>query len=118
MVKKLTNVISLTGNGLRDWLIQRVTSVVMAVYILFLLGFFLTHSSLQFSDWQALFALSAMKIFSVVFLLSLIWHAWIGIWTVITDYIKPFGLRLFVHVVVVLALFIYLIWGIHIFWSV
>jgi len=118
MVKQLTNVTSLTRNGLRDWLIQRVTSVVAAVYILFLFGFFISHSSLHFYDWQELFASHPIKIFSVLFLLSVIWHAWIGIWTVITDYVKPFVVRLLVQVSVILALFIYLIWGIKILWSV
>lgn len=118
MVKKLTNVTSLTGNGLRDWLIQRVTSVVMTIYILFLFGFFLTHPALQFFNWQELFVAPAMKIFSVLFLLSLVWHAWVGIWTVITDYIKPFPIRFVVQILVILALFTYLIWGIQILWSV
>lgn len=118
MVKKLTNIMSLTGNGLSDWLIQRVTSVVMAVYILFLFGFFLTHPSLQFFNWQALFASPVMKVFSVLFLLSMVWHAWVGIWTVITDYLKPFSIRFVVQIFVILALFTYLIWGVQILWSV
>lgn len=118
MVKKLTNVTSLTGNGLRDWLVQRVTSVVMAVYIFFLIGYFLAHPALQFFSWQDLFAAPAMKIFSVLFLLSVVWHAWVGIWTVITDYIKPFALHLIVQIAVILALITYLIWGIQILWSV
>lgn len=115
---KLTNVTSLTGNGLRDWLIQRVTSIVMAVYIIFLLGFLIANHNLQFFAWQALFTNSIFRIFSVLFLLSLMWHAWIGLWTITTDYLKPLCVRLPVQIIIILALFIYVIWGIAILWSI
>jgi len=115
---KLTNVTSLTGNGLRDWLIQRVTSIVMVVYIIFLLGFLIANPGLQFFTWQALFKSSAFRIFSVLFLLSLMWHAWIGMWTITTDYLKPLCIRLPVQIIIILALMTYVIWGVSILWSI
>lgn len=117
MVKKLTNVTSLTSNGLRDWLIQRVTSLVMLFYIVFLVGFFLAHSSLNYEQWHELFSHRAMRLFSTLFLLSLLMHAWIGMWTIITDYIKPFALRLVVQILIMIGLFLCFIWGLAIFWG-
>src|SRR5947209_2075405 len=111
---KLTNVTSLTGEGLRDWLVQRVTSVIMGIYILFLFGFFLCYPHLDFYTWQSLFASTVMRVFSVLFLISLILHAWVGVWTIFTDYLKWVGLRLLLQVLVIIALFAYLIWGIDI----
>ena len=115
MVRKLTNVTSLTGNGLRDWLVQRVTSLIMLVYIIFILAFFIFHSRVDYVNWQGLFRSTSMRLFSSVFLLSLFWHVWVGMWTIITDYIKPFSLRLMLQIVIIIALLLYFIWGLAIF---
>ncbi len=117
MVDKLTSITSLTQNGVRDWLVQRVTSVILAVYLIFLMGFLVCHPNIQFFAWQGLFQNTAFRIFSILFLLSLLWHAWIGMWTIVTDYIKPAGVRLTVILLIIIALFAYVIWGIDIMWS-
>mgnify|MGYP006376202401 FL=1 len=117
MVKKLTNVTSLSGNGMRDWLIQRATSVLMAAYIIFLLVFIMTQRLIDYAIWQGLFAHVAMRLFTSLFLLSLFWHAWIGMWTIITDYIKSAGLRLILQLFIIMALLLYFIWGLAIFWG-
>lgn len=117
MVEKLTNITSLTRNGVRDWLIQRVSSVILAFYVFFLLGYFVFHPQIQFFTWQGLFQDTLFRVFSVLFLVSLIWHAWIGMWTIVTDYIKPAGIRLAVILLIIIALFAYVIWGIDILWS-
>lgn len=117
MVKKLTNVTSLTGNGLRDWLIQRATSLVMLLYIVFLIAFFITHKVVDYAVWHGLFSHLGMRLFSSLFLLSLIWHAWVGMWTIITDYIKPFVLRLVVQLLIIIGLLLCFIWGLAIFWG-
>ena len=70
-VKKLTNVTSLTGNGLRDWLVQRITSLILTAYSLFLLGYIMLHAGLDYTTWQGLFNHMAMRIFTVLTLLSL-----------------------------------------------
>lgn len=113
----LSSVTSLSSNGLRDWLVQRISAVLLAIYSLFILGFVFSHPNLDFDTWHNLFANSWMKIFSVLVLLNLILHAWIGIWIVTTDYLKIFFLRLSVQVLVILALVIYFIWGTAILWG-
>jgi succinate dehydrogenase / fumarate reductase membrane anchor subunit len=118
MVNKLTNVTSLTRNGLRDWLVQRVSAVILAAYTVFLLGFIIFHPGLDFYTWQLLFANNWMRIFSLLALLSLVGHAWVGMWTIVTDYIKQAGLRLVVQVAIILALIVYLFWGIEILWGI
>ncbi|EDP46919.1 succinate dehydrogenase, hydrophobic membrane anchor protein [Rickettsiella grylli] len=118
MVKNLTNVTSLSGNGLRDWLIQRVTSLVLAAYILFLLAYIGYHHPLDFTTWQHLFSHLSMRLFSTLFLFSLFWHAWVGLWTIVTDYIRWASLRLMVQLFIIMTLFLYLIWGLAIFWGV
>ncbi|MDF2867373.1 MAG: sdhD [Gammaproteobacteria bacterium] len=111
------NITSLTRNGLRDWLVQRISAIILAVYTLFILGFIVWHQPLDYSTWHQLFSLNWMRIFSLLALLSLLAHTWIGIWTITTDYLKCACVRLITQVIVMLALFGCLIWGILILWS-
>lgn len=113
----VTNVTSLTGNGLKDWLIQRVTAVYFAVYTLFLLGFLVLHPAVNYEQWHALFANTLVQIATVLALIAFILHAWIGIWTVTTDYMKGTALRLSVQIIVFLGLLSQLIWGLMILWG-
>lgn len=113
----VTNVTSLTGNGLKDWLIQRVTAVFFAAYALFLLGFLCMHPHLAYSEWQALFHMVWFQIASIIALFALVLHAWVGIWTVTTDYIKCTAIRLSVQLLVALFLLGQLIWGLMIVWG-
>ena len=113
----VTNVTSLTRNGLQDWLIQRVSAVFLACYTFFLCGFFLLHPHLTYAAWYDLFHHQSMKIVTIIAMLALFFHAWIGIWTVTTDYIKLTALRLFVQVSVLLLLIAQLIWGVMILWG-
>ena len=109
---------SFSGSGLRDWLLQRYSAFVLAVYTVFLLLFFITHPELEFSTWIALFEQPVMKIATLLALLALLIHAWIGVWTVITDYIHCSYLRLGIYAVVLTSLIASLIWGFFIVWSV
>ncbi len=105
-------------SGLHDWMIQRASAVILAVYSVFLLGFFLTHPDLQFSEWKALFGHLGFRIFSLLALISVCAHAWIGLWTISTDYLKATGIRFVFQAAYVIALFVYLVWGIEILWGV
>lgn len=109
---------SLGRNGLQDWLIQRTTAVILAVYLFFLMGYCFLHPNLNYETWFGLFSSQWMRYFNLLVLLSLISHAWIGIWTVTTDYIKPGSLRFPIQVLMILILFAYLIWGIQILWGI
>ncbi len=108
------NAFSLTGNGLRDWLIQRISAVILAAYFIFLLGFFVLHPDLDYIDWSELFSLISIRFFTLLALIALILHSWVGVWTVATDYIKPTPIRITFHTIVICALFIYLFWGLAI----
>lgn len=113
----VANVTSLTGNGVRDWLIQRLSSIVLAFYSLFLLFYFFCHSPVSYEDWHILFTHMFMKVFSILALFSLVSHAWIGIWTVTTDYLSCVCLRLSVQALFAVSLLGYLVWGFLLFWS-
>jgi len=103
--------------GLRDWLVQRISALVMAIYSVLLAGFLLWQPYVDYDIWTALFSYLAMKSFTLLFLLSLFYHAWIGVRDIVMDYIKPPGIRLTVYVLVILALFMYAIWSVQILWG-
>lgn len=105
----------LTGSGSRDWILQRISAVVLAVYSVVMVGFFL-FNDVNFESWQGFMLSLPMKLFSLVAILSLAFHAWVGMWTVLTDYVKSSGLRLVIQSLVIIAVLVYLFWGVMIFW--
>ncbi len=114
MVSSVTN---LGRSGVYDWLIQRVTAYVLALYTIFLLGFVVTNPGMDYLTWATLFSQTWFRIFSLLALLSIGGHAWVGLWTVTTDYIKATAVRFFVQAACGLAMFVYLVWGIQILWG-
>lgn len=114
----VNNAMSFTGSGLRDWVVQRVTAVILGAYLVFMIGFFAMHPNLQYQDWHSLFASNYMKLGTLFMLGALSLHAWVGVWTILTDYVKPVFLRFFLEIVVILALIAFFVWGIDIIWSI
>lgn len=113
----VTNVTSLTGNGLKDWWIQRATALYFLIYSLFLFIFLLTHCHLNFTEWQDLFDNTVFKVATVIALFSLTLHAWIGIWTVTTDYLKCTVIRFSLQLAIMLFLLAQFIYGLMIVWG-
>lgn len=104
-------------NGLQDWILQRVTAVILATYAILLLTFWFLTPSCDPIPWQILFSLRFMRYFSLLALISVMIHAWIGFWIVSTDYIKRAGLRLATEVFVYCCLLFEFIWAIQILWG-
>lgn len=90
--------------GLKDWLAQRVTAVVMAAYTLILLVLFLTAGSFSYEGWASLFAMQWFKIVTFVTFISLFYHVWVGMRDIWMDYIKPVVLRLTLQAATILWL--------------
>ena len=104
--------------GLRDWLAQRITAIVMALYTLLFLALLSGAPKLDFAAWRLLFAPQWMKLATLLFVLSLYFHAWVGVRNIIMDYIKSSSLRLALYVLVIAALIVYAGWSVQILWSV
>jgi succinate dehydrogenase / fumarate reductase, membrane anchor subunit len=104
--------------GLKDWLAQRITAVIMAVFTLVFLMVYLMSGKLDYGTWAAIFAPMWMKVLTVLAFLSLGYHAWIGLRDIFMDYIKPTGVRLILEVATILALAGYGVWAIAILWRV
>lgn len=119
----VTAVTSLGRSGLSDWLIQRITALVLVAYTVFICVVLLACSP-EYSEWKALFEQTWVRIFSFAAILSVAMHAWIGLWSVSTDYItervlgaKATLLRLAFQAASAIVLFTYIVWGTQILWS-
>lgn len=106
----------LTGSGARDWVLQRISAVVLALYSVVMVGFFL-FNRVDYATWYAFMTSLPMKLFSILAIISLVAHAWVGMWTVLTDYVKSSGVRLLLQSLIILAIVVYLFWGVMIFWG-
>jgi succinate dehydrogenase / fumarate reductase membrane anchor subunit len=102
--------------GLRDWLAQRVTAVIMAVYSVIAVTVVLSGKPISYAVWRDLFAQGWMRVATLLFAASLAWHAWVGVRDILMDYIKPDGLRLSLQVGALLVIAAYLGWTIQILW--
>ena len=120
----VTNVTNFSRSGLYDWMAQRVSAVVLAAYTLFLLGYVVCNPGMGYAEWQGLFSNTAMRIFSLLALVSLIIHAWVGMWTITTDYLTPMAIgrwatvvRFLVQAVCGVLQFVVFVWGVQILWG-
>jgi len=104
--------------GLRDWLIQRVTALVLIAFVFLVLCGVALSGHLDYGAWAGIFAPVPMKLVSVLAVLALCYHAWIGVRDIWMDYVKPAGWRLALHVGTILWLMYCLVWSIEILWSV
>jgi succinate dehydrogenase / fumarate reductase membrane anchor subunit len=95
--------------GIGDFLAQRITAIILAVYTVVLLVGLLMMPAFNFENWKALFAfhvfaLPVGQILATLAFVSLVYHAWIGVRDIWMDYVKPVGVRLLLHVLTILWL--------------
>ena len=102
--------------GLMDWLIQRLTAVIMAVYMLLVLGIALWNGGIDHPLWLQLFARDGFRIASFLFMVALLYHAWIGVRDILMDYVKPVGVRLMVQVFAIVWLLACTGWAVQVLW--
>jgi len=111
-------------SGLHDWVMQRISAVVLAAFTLYLAYFMLSQGSLTRDAWVTLFHNDLFRVLSTMSLLAVVVHAWIGLWTVATDYLntntfpfKPTLVRFVFQAFVILFILGNLLWGVRILWG-
>lgn len=117
MVKPVSRVITGAHYGLKDWLVQRITAVLMIVYTGLLTVLTIIYQPESYEDFKALFSIQWIKIASLLFFTGLCWHAWVGVRNVLMDYAHPMAIRLTLQVTCIVALLSYLIWFLDILWG-
>jgi succinate dehydrogenase / fumarate reductase membrane anchor subunit len=114
----VTNQASIKRNGVQDYVSLRATAAIIAVYTFFMAGFFITTDTITYDVWHGLFSGLAMKVFTLATLVSIMIHVRIGLWQVLTDYVKPAGLRGMMQYVLNIIAFVYVAVGLFVLWGV
>jgi succinate dehydrogenase / fumarate reductase membrane anchor subunit len=103
--------------GVRDWLAQRVTAVLLALFTLLVLAqVIFSQGPIGYEQWAGIFAAQWMKVLTFSVIIALLYHVWVGMRDIWMDYIKPVGLRLALHVFTIVWLLGCAGWGIQVLW--
>lgn len=120
----VTNATSFARSGLADFIIQRITAVIIGVYSVVVTLFFLGNPNLDHGELTTWFGGIGMQIFTTAAVLSTAAHAWIGLWTVGTDYLMPgqigpsaTSIRFVYQLGCIVILFVYVLWAMKLVWS-
>jgi succinate dehydrogenase / fumarate reductase membrane anchor subunit len=102
--------------GLRDWLGQRITSLLMALFTIALVFQVLVGGPLDYYRWSAIFASQWMKVLTFVAIVALLYHVWVGMRDIWMDYVKPVSIRLGLDIVTIAWLVGCAGWAIQVLW--
>lgn len=105
--------------GFRDWLSQRVTASIMALFtVIVLFKFLMIKGPVTYVAWASIFGSQWMKVLTFSVFIALAYHVWVGMRDVWMDYVKPVGLRLVLQVFTIVWLVGCLGWAIQVIWRV
>lgn len=114
----------MSRNGVSDWVVQRVSGVILAAYTLCIVGYLLVNPDVDYAAWKAYFSSTPMQVFTLLALVATCAHAWVGMWTIGSDYLREHligpaatGLRFVYQVGCAVIILAYLLWGINILWG-
>ena len=102
--------------GLRDWLAQRLTSVVMVVFTLAVIVQVLLPGEMGYDKWAAMFSRQWMKVLTFTLIVSLAIHVWVGMRDIWMDYVHSVGVRLALQAVTIAWLIGCAGWAVQVLW--
>ena len=114
----LINQATLKRNGVQDYVSLRATALFITAYVIFIIGFFLTTPEVTYEIWTGLFGSIVVKVFTFITLLCIWVHTQIGLWQVLTDYVKCSRLRSILSFFLNLLGLAYVITGLFVLWGV
>jgi succinate dehydrogenase / fumarate reductase membrane anchor subunit len=111
-------VASVGRNGVHDFILIRASAIILVLYTLILAAFFVVTPTVTYDVWQGFFACTSIKVATLLALIALLVHAKIGVWQVLSDYIKPALLRGLLQFLFSVLLLAYVVFGFSIVWGV
>lgn len=103
--------------GLRDWLAQRITAALMALFTLLILAqVIFSKGPVGYDSWAGIFSPQWMRALTFVIIVALLYHVWVGMRDIWMDYIKPVGLRLGLQVFTIVWLVACSGWSLQVLW--
>ena len=101
------------AHGLYSWIIQRLSAIYLAIYILYILQQWMFSSAGSYQQWKDWLANPFNGISMGVFIVTLLLHAWIGTRDILMDYVHGLALRLSLFAVVIFILMLSGIWALR-----
>jgi succinate dehydrogenase / fumarate reductase membrane anchor subunit len=103
--------------GLRDWLSQRVTAGLMALFTVIVLAqVIFSRGPIGYDKWAGIFAAQWMKVLTFAVIVALLWHVWVGMRDVFMDYIQPVAIRLALQIFTIVWLTACAGWAVQVLW--
>jgi len=103
--------------GLRDWLAQRITATLMALFtLLVLLQLIFSSGPIGYDTWAGIFNPQWMRALTFTIILALTYHVWVGMRDIWMDYIKPVGIRLGLQIFTIVWLLSCMGWAVQVLW--
>ncbi len=104
--------------GMRLWLTQRLTALIMAGYIVLIVLLLLIQQPTGYTEWSAFVSPWWLRLATMLVFICLAMHAWLGIRDVMRDYVKNIMLRGCLQLLMEILLAIYLVWLAVILWNI
>ncbi len=114
----VSNAATVGRSGVHDFILLRASAVILALYTIFMFGFFVVTPEVTYDIWKNLFSGTAFKTFSILAIFAVLIHAWIGVWQVLSDYVKNGALRGSLQFVFSVTLLAYFVSGVLTVWGV
>ncbi len=101
-------------SGLKAWLLQRISAVYLAGFLVYFLVTMMVCVPQSYADWHGWMSSTPMALASTLFFIALLSHAWVGMRDVLLDYVKPFALRLSLLILLAVGLVVMGLWVVSI----
>lgn len=106
---------SFQAQGMRAWLLQRLTAVYIAIYTLALIAWFVFNLPVSYESWSNFISHPFILISTVIFYISIFVHAWVGVRDILVDYVKPSSVRFLLLTSLAFFLIVMTMWLLIIF---
>jgi succinate dehydrogenase / fumarate reductase membrane anchor subunit len=114
----VTNQASIKRNGIQDYVTLRASAAIISAFSIFMVYFFISTGQVTFEVWQGLFASIYMKAFTLITLIAIMMHVRIGLWQVLTDYVKAHKVRIVLQFALNLLAIVYVAVGLFVLWGI
>nr|WP_136252449.1 succinate dehydrogenase, hydrophobic membrane anchor protein [Ningiella ruwaisensis] len=112
------NQASMKRDGIQDYVTLRASAAVIFAFALYMLYVFVSTPVMTFEIWQGVFSSIYMKAFTLAALVAVMLHTRVGLWQVLTDYVKATRLRAVLNFILNLIAFAYVAVGLFVLWGV
>lgn len=97
--------------GLNEWLLQRLSALYLAGFMVWLVLQLTIAAPANYVAWKAWMATGGVRLAFALFFLGLLVHAWTGMRSVFLDYLKPAWLRSVAQLILIFGLLVLAFWA-------